>query len=109
MMAADKPSTAIMKLCKLQAQRHSHMLCACSATCSLHPSLFILKIAAADSSRKLSNVVYALFKAPQVIRQQHQAALQQQLVPASMAKCAGANAQDISNLLYAWLTVTTSF
>jgi flagellin-specific chaperone FliS len=45
-------------------------------------------------------VVYALCKAPQVIRRQHPAALQQQLVPAFLEKCADANAQDISNVLY---------
>jgi hypothetical protein len=59
-----------------------------------------LQFAAADSTRNLSNVVYELCKAPRVIREQHQAALQQQLVPAFMAKCAEANAQDISNVLY---------
>jgi hypothetical protein len=59
-----------------------------------------LQFAAADSTRNLSNVVYALCQAPQVIRQQHQEALQEQLVPAFMAKCAQANAQDISNVLY---------
>jgi hypothetical protein len=59
-----------------------------------------LQKAATSSTRYLSNVVYALCTAPRVIRQQHQAALQEQLVPAFMAKCAEANAQDISNVLY---------
>jgi hypothetical protein len=84
-------SAAIMKLFKLQAQQPQPY-----AVCLQR----YLQFAAADSTRSLSNVVYALCKAPQVIQRQHQAALQQQLVPAFMAKCAEANAQDISNVLY---------
>jgi hypothetical protein len=90
-MDAINLSAAIMRLFKLGVQQ---------------PQLYdvcvqrYLQFAAADSARNLSNVVYALCKAPQVIRRQHQAVLQQQLVPAFLAKCAAANAQDISNVLY---------
>jgi hypothetical protein len=51
-------------------------------------------------ARNLSNVIYALCLAPAAIRQQHTAALQQQLVPAFVAECADASAQGISNVLY---------
>jgi hypothetical protein len=84
-------SAAILKLSKLQVQQPE--LSDVCVQC-------YLQFAAADSTRNLSNVVYALCTAPQVIRQQHQAVLQQQLVPAFMAKCADSNAQDISNVLY---------
>jgi hypothetical protein len=53
-----------------------------------------------SSARNLSNVVYGLCTAPVAIRQQHQAAIQHQLVPAFVAKRSAANAQDISNVLY---------
>jgi hypothetical protein len=90
-MGAINLAAAIMKLSKLRVQQ---------------PQLYdscvqrYLRFAAADSVRGLSNVVYALCKAPRVMMRQHQAALQQQLVPAFMAKCAEAIAQDISNVLY---------
>jgi hypothetical protein len=79
-----------MKLSKLQVEQPQP----CAACLKRY-----LPSAGTSSTRHLSNVVYALCKAPQVIRQQHQAALQQ-LVPAFMEKCAEANAQDISNVLY---------
>uniref|UniRef100_A0A383VGT6 RAP domain-containing protein n=1 Tax=Tetradesmus obliquus TaxID=3088 RepID=A0A383VGT6_TETOB len=53
-----------------------------------------------DSARHLSNAVYGLCTAPAAIIRQHQAALQQQLVPAFISKVAAANAQDISNVVY---------
>uniref|UniRef100_A0A383VC34 RAP domain-containing protein n=2 Tax=Tetradesmus obliquus TaxID=3088 RepID=A0A383VC34_TETOB len=53
-----------------------------------------------DSARHLSNVVYGLCTAPAAITRQHQAALQQQLMPAFVAKLPAVNAQDISNVLY---------
>jgi hypothetical protein len=53
-----------------------------------------------DTARGLSNVMYALCKAPAAIQQQHQAALQQQLLPAFVQKLSAANPQDISNVLY---------
>jgi hypothetical protein len=84
-------SAAIMKLSKLQVQQ-PQLYDACVKR--------YLQFAAADSTRNLSNVVYYLCTAPQVIRQQHHAALQQHMVPAFMANCAQANAQDISNVLY---------
>uniref|UniRef100_A0A383VQ77 RAP domain-containing protein n=1 Tax=Tetradesmus obliquus TaxID=3088 RepID=A0A383VQ77_TETOB len=59
-----------------------------------------LQFAPADSARNLSNIIYALCKAPADTRQQHQAALQQQLVPAFMDKVLEANAQEISNVVY---------
>jgi hypothetical protein len=90
-MNAISLSAAIMKLCKLQVQQ-PELYNACVKR--------YLQFAAGDSTRNLSNVVYYLCTAPQVIRQQHQAALQQHLVPAFMAKSAEANAQDISNVLY---------
>jgi hypothetical protein len=82
---------AIVKLYKLQVQQPP-LYAACVQR--------YLQFAAADSTRHLSNVVYALCKAPKSIMRQHQAVLQQQLVPAFMEKCAEANAQDISNVLY---------
>ncbi|KAF6262208.1 hypothetical protein COO60DRAFT_1636071 [Scenedesmus sp. NREL 46B-D3] len=51
-------------------------------------------------ARSLSNVVHALCLAPPTIRLQQQATLQQQLLPALVAKCAEAGAQGISNVLY---------
>jgi hypothetical protein len=92
-MDAINLSAAIMKLCKLQVQQ-PQLYDACVQR--------YLQFAAADSTRNLSNMVFALCKAPQSIRNlEHQAALQQQLVQAFVAKCAAeASAQDISNLLY---------
>jgi hypothetical protein len=84
-------SAAIMRLQKLRVQQPQPF-----AVCVQR----YLQFAAADSTRNLSNVVYALCKAPPAIRRQHKAKLQEQLVPAFMAKCAVANAQDISNVLY---------
>jgi hypothetical protein len=79
-----------MKLSKLQMEQPQP----CAACLKRY-----LPSAGTSSTRHLSNVVYALCQAPQVIRRQHQAALQQ-LVPAFMEKRADANAQDISNVLY---------
>jgi hypothetical protein len=94
-------SAGIMKLCKLQ-EKQPQLYAVCVQR--------YLRFAAADSTRNLSNVVYALCKAPPVIRQQHQAALQQQLVPAFLSKCAEANAQRTSaTCCMAWLTVATSY
>jgi hypothetical protein len=90
-MDAISLAAAIMKLSKLQVQQ-PQPYDACVQR--------YLQIAAPYSTRHLSNVVYALCKAPQEIRQQHQATLQQQLVPAFMEKCVEANEQDISNVLY---------
>jgi hypothetical protein len=90
-MNAINLSAAIMKLSKLQAQQPQPYDVSVQR---------YLQFAAADSTRHLSNVVYALCKAPQAIRQQHEATLQQQLMPVFMAQCAEANAQDISNVLY---------
>jgi hypothetical protein len=90
-MTASNLPAAIMRLQKLKVQQPQLY-----AVCVQRYQQF----AAADSTRHLSNVVYALCKAPEVIRRQHQATLQQQLVPAFLAKCAEANAQDISNVLY---------
>jgi hypothetical protein len=59
-----------------------------------------LQFAPTDNPRNLSNVIYALCKAPEDFMQQHQAALQQQLVPTFMAKASAASAQDISNVVY---------
>jgi hypothetical protein len=89
------PSTCqkkILKLSKLQVQQ-PQLYAACAHR--------YLPFAAADSARNLSNMVFALCKAPRSIRNlEHQAALQQELVQAFVAKCAEANAQDISNVLY---------
>jgi hypothetical protein len=83
-------SAAIFKLYKLQSQEpNAYDVC-------LQRFLQLPRTPA----RNLSNVIYALCLAPAAIRQQHTAALQQQLVPAFVAKCAEANAQDISNVLY---------
>jgi hypothetical protein len=90
-MTASSLPAAIMKLSKLQAQ-HTQPYDECVQR--------YLQFAAADSTRHLSNVVYVLCKAPGAIWLQHQAVLQQQLVPAFIAKCAEANGQDISNVLY---------
>jgi hypothetical protein len=90
-MTASNLPAAIMRLSKLKVQQPQLY-----AVCVQRYQQF----AAADSTRHLSNVVYALCTAPEVIRRQHQATLQQQLVPAFLAKCAEANAQDISNVLY---------
>jgi hypothetical protein len=90
-MNAINLSAAIMKLSRDKVQQPKPY-----AVCVRH----YLQFATTDCTRHLSNVVYALCQAPQDIRQQHQAALQEQLVPAFMAKCAEANAQDISNVLY---------
>uniref|UniRef100_A0A383WDW8 RAP domain-containing protein n=1 Tax=Tetradesmus obliquus TaxID=3088 RepID=A0A383WDW8_TETOB len=51
-------------------------------------------------ARNLSNAVYGLCTAPATITWQHQAALQQQLVPAFVAKLSTAIAQSVSNVLY---------
>jgi hypothetical protein len=53
-----------------------------------------------DTPRHVANVLYALCKAPTAIRQQHQAVLQQQLLPAFMSKLQDAAPQNISNVLY---------
>jgi hypothetical protein len=53
-----------------------------------------------SSARNLSNAVYGLCTAPAAVLKQHQAELQQQLVPAFVAERSAANAQDISNVVY---------
>jgi hypothetical protein len=90
-MDAINLAAAIMKLPKLRC-RDQQLYVSCVQR--------YLQFAPGDSARHLSNVVYALCKSPPTIRQQQQAALQQQLLPAFLAKLSTANAQDISNVLY---------
>jgi hypothetical protein len=83
-------SAAIFKLSKLQV-RESYAWAVCVQRFLQLPHI---------PTRNLSNVIYALCKAPPLIRQQHTPELQQQLVPTFMSQHANANAQDTSNVLY---------
>jgi hypothetical protein len=90
-MNAINLSAAIMNLPKMGCS-DSQMYTACVQR--------YVMFAPGDSTRNLSNVMYALCMAPQAVTQQQQAVLQQQLVPAILAKVSAANAQDASNALY---------